>query len=352
MLIFIRHSIALRASPWVISVPLTKLRRYHLNPLQLLRFNLPHSALSKWILKAVVQKAISFLPYKENINFFFQKYVTKGVELNDTHFGYKLAAARDHIRYYDQYGSATADRSTVLELGTGWYPIVPTMLFLAGFGQIVSVDIRSWMTRDRQLLAINRMLNYYETGQLQAYLPQLREDRLMVLREICAANPETLTAADISARIHLQPLVMDATRLDFADDYFDFICSNNTFEHVYTPVLRGILTEFKRVLKPDGVMSHFIDLSDHFAHLDPSIDIYHFLRYSRRQWQLIDNAIQPQNRLRWRDYVQLYRELDIPIRKEDFLAGDVAAVHAAEIDEEYAGYTAQELAISHGYIIS
>ncbi|WP_116125880.1 class I SAM-dependent methyltransferase [Lewinella sp. IMCC34183] len=308
--------------------------------------------MAKWWLKAVVQKAISFLPYKEQVNFFFQKYVTRGVDLDDRHFRYKLEAARDHLKYYARYGTVPPAEAMALELGTGWYPIVPALLFLAGFREVVSVDIRSWMNRERQLIALRRILDYHDSGRLQPYLSDPRPDRLATLRELCGPAGDTLNQAEISARLHLRALVMDATRLDFPDDHFDFICSNNTFEHVHAPVLRSILAEFRRVWKPDGVMSHFIDLSDHFAHLDAGIDIYHFLRYSDRQWARIDNDIQPQNRLRWRDYRDLYTDLGIPVREEEVVAGDAGAVRATSVSDAFSGYTAEELAISHGYLVS
>jgi len=71
----------------------------------------------KWKAKAVVQKAISFLPQKQRINTLFQKYVTRGLALNDEHFRYKLTHARDHIRYQEQYGSVDLSEARILELG-------------------------------------------------------------------------------------------------------------------------------------------------------------------------------------------------------------------------------------------
>ena len=307
--------------------------------------------MAKWILKAVVQKVISFLPAKERINFFFQKYVTHGVDLTDEHLGYKLDAARDHIHYYDEYGAVDRNDARTLELGTGWYPIVPLMLYLNGFGQTVSIDIRKWTNKERQLIAITRLLDYYDRGLLGTYFQAVEPDRIEVLREILA-HPNAYDEGRINERIGLETHIMDATQLDFPDGSFDLICSNNTFEHIYPRVLRRILQEFKRVLKPSGVMSHFIDLSDHFAHLDGAIGIYNFLRFTDKQWALIDNDIQPQNRLRWPDYVAMYGELDIPIREEAFRAGDPAELQQVPLAAAYRAYSPEQLAISHGYIIT
>ncbi len=142
----------------------------------------------KWILKAAVQKVISYLPYKEDINFVFQKYVTRGVDLTEGHFEFKLDAARDHIQYYRQYGSVPAQQAIVLELGTGWYPIVPTMLYLAGFSRVISIDIRTWMTTERSLVAFRKILAYHDSGRLAAYVPDIDLERLALTRR----SPSTI----------------------------------------------------------------------------------------------------------------------------------------------------------------
>ncbi len=307
--------------------------------------------MANWILKAVVQKAISFLPAKEKVNFFFQKYVTRGVDLSDEHFGYKLDAARDHLRYYRKYGSVPMQEATVLELGTGWYPIVPLLFFLSGFGRTVSIDIRKWTSKERQLVGIRKVLDYLDRGSLTAYTDTIFPARVEILRRI-AGNPDAYTETQINALIQLDTRIMDATHLEFADDTFDFICSNNTFEHIYEPVLREILKEFKRVLNPQGIMSHFVDLSDHFAHLDGSINIYNFLRFSELQWKLIDNDIQPQNRLRWPDYLAIYDELSIPVRETDYRPGALDHLAEIELAERFQRYSPGDLAISHGYLVS
>jgi SAM-dependent methyltransferase len=307
--------------------------------------------MAKWILKAVVQKGISYLPYKQELNFFFQKYITRGVALTDAHFVYKLEAARDHLRFYTRFGTVPLAEARVLELGTGWYPIVPAILYLAGCNAIESIDIRNWLTVERQLTAYRKILEYYDSGRLSPYLANPQSDRIGLLRELCRSpSPRS---AGISERVGLRTTIMDATALTYADDTFDLICSNNTFEHIHAPVLREILREFKRVLKPRGVMSHFVDLSDHFAHLDGSITIYHFLRFSEGQWRWIDNDIQPQNRLRWPDYRAVYAELGIAIRAEEVRAGDLQALATVPVHPQFAArLTAEELAVSHGYLVS
>ena len=45
---------------------------------------------------------------------------------------------------------------------------------------------------------------------------------------------------------------MDATRMTFPDNTFDFVYSFNTFEHLPEP--RPVLRDLRRVVKPGGVV--------------------------------------------------------------------------------------------------
>jgi len=136
----------------------------------------------KWVLKAVVQKTISFLPYSNKINYFFQKSVTKAVILADEYFNDRLGHARDHLSAYSNY-SQNKIPNTCLELGTGRYPIVPISFFLAGSRQIYSVDISFLTSKERIKTTIDKFLEAESKGVLKEFVPVI-EERFNVLREI------------------------------------------------------------------------------------------------------------------------------------------------------------------------
>lgn len=302
------------------------------------------------MLKAAVQKGISFLPAKQKVNYWFQKNITQGVKLTDEHFGYKVEHARDHITFFNKYGNPGTDK-TILELGTGWYPIIPLFMYLTDSGKVISIDIQSWQSKDQHLTAIKKIQEWKVSGKLGTFLDQLKPERWKTLQAILD-QPEAYSLGSINQEIGLQVLIQDARQAEMATGSIDFICSNNTFEHIYPDVLSGILKEFKRVLRPDGVMSHFIDLSDHFAHFDASINVYNFLQFSEKDWQRIDNSIQPQNRLRMPAYRALYEKLDIPIIEESLRKGNVELLRQISIHEEFQDYSLEDLAITHGYLVT
>lgn len=305
--------------------------------------------MKKWILKAAVQKAISVLPFRNRINYWFQKYVTRGVDLDEEHLHWKLTHARDHLGYLEKYGRQ--EGAVCLELGTGWYPIVPIMLYLHGAEKVQTIDLNAHLTKATLRTCLEKLVLFSATNQLEQWFPKVKPERWSSLLQVWK-ELEQLALEEALSSLNIVSLVGDARQIPTPDATFDFICSNNTFEHIFPDVLADILKEFKRVLKPQGVMSHFIDLSDHFAHFDHSITIYNFLRYSEAQWRRIDNVIQPQNRRRWPQYQELYHSLGIPIREEEVRPGDQALLREVPVHKEWKRFSDKELAISHGYLVS
>lgn len=303
--------------------------------------------IKKWILKAIVQKTISFLPWGHRINYLFQKYVTKGVQLSDAYFEDRLGHAQTHLAAWEKYGSGRPLQST-LELGAGWYPVVPVALYLCGAETIRTADITRLTNARHVQTTLRKFLEYAADGRLAGYI-RAQPERLEQLRALAETPPdfEALTRA-----LHLEYLIGDARRLPLPGGSVDLVHSNNTFEHIYPDILAGLLREFKRVVRPGGVQSHFIDLSDHFAHFDRSITIYHFLRFSPAAWRWIDNSIQPLNRLRIPDYRRLYREAGIPIHEETLRPGSVEDLRTVPVDALFSGNTEAENAVSHGHLVS
>ena len=301
-----------------------------------------------WIAKAVIQKSISFLPYKHRINYLFQKYVTKGVLLTDALMDDKLTHCSNHLKYYAKYGHKP-EAFTSLEIGTGWYPIVPIGFFLAGADTIYTIDISSLLKTSAIHQTIQKFLDYHASGKLQTYLPVINQDRLEVLKAALQMQGDPQLVLE---KMHIKTTVGDARKMPFADGSIDLINSNNTFEHIPEDILADILLEFKRVLKPHGIMSHQIDMSDHFAHLDKSITIYNFLQYTDAHWNRIDNSIQPQNRLRIADHRRLHQQTGFKVVEEINRPGSISDLKRVNLADKYKSYSDADLAVSHTLIVS
>ncbi|MEO5569815.1 MAG: class I SAM-dependent methyltransferase [Bacteroidia bacterium] len=309
--------------------------------------------MKKWILKAIVQKTISFLPFKHRINFLFQKYVTKGLFLTDIYFEDRLIHASNHLKGYQKLSGKNIP-AKALELGTGWYPVVPITLFLCGADEIHSIDVAELTNKDFLITTLVKYVHYLNNPskkKLFTGLP-LINIRIKILNELLTKKDST-SLNEMLSSLNLKYKVTDATKTDYPSGYFDLVNSNNTFEHIYPEVLEKILLEFKRITKPiGGVMSHFIDLSDHFAHFDKTITIYNFLKFSDSKWKWINNSIQPMNRLRINDYLEIYRKLNIPVTQIQNRKFNIEEVKAVDVAEKYKRYSLEDLAVSHSYVFS
>jgi SAM-dependent methyltransferase len=305
--------------------------------------------MGKWIFKAIIQKGISFMPFGHKINFLFQKYITRGVNLSDPYFEDRLTHCGEHYKYFRQFCSA--EKFSHLEIGTGWYPVVPVGMFLCGADTVTTIDLTRFTNEQRFRATVKKYYERHQSGKLSVLLPAVSKDRLNVLLGE-AQNPTCSSLGAFLEKFRMEYHVADARKVPFKDNSFDLITSNNTFEHIYPEALEGILLEFKRLCKKGGVMSHSIDLSDHFAHMDESITIYNFLKYSEAQWKWINNSIQPMNRLRIYDYREMYRKISIPITLEINREFDLEDYNKVEVDGRFLSHRAEENAVSHTQLIS
>ncbi len=289
------------------------------------------------------------MPYATNINFLFQKYVTKGVFLSDEYFYDRLSHARDHLNTYQKW-TGKSFPETSLEIGTGWYPVVPVAFFLAGTEKIYSVDISFLTSKERVKITLDKFVECFDTNRLIDFV-SFKAERLQVVKEILL-HFDAFTLQEILQQLNITYLVEDARKLSLQNDSIDLVNSNNTFEHIYPEILIPILKEFKRVVKKQqGVMSHAIDMSDHFAHFDKSISIYNFLRFSTTQWKWIDNSIQPQNRLRFSDYQKIFSDLQLPIIEQIFRPGNSIEVAQIPLAKPFSDMNPEAVAISHCYFV-
>jgi len=297
-----------------------------------------------WVTKALVQKIISFLPFRHSINFFFQKHVTHGVELTDEYFSDRLIHARNHLKYFTELTGSEIPSKT-LELGTGWYPVIPIYFFLKGVNRIYTVDIADHIKRDYTKLTIKRFLSEIEAGRLSVENEQLVQERIEQLKSILKS--ESIPEQQLLYNLGIIVKIRDARDSAFGVEVFDLIHSNNTFEHISETELKEILGEFNKLLKKGGIMSHFIDMTDHFAHFDKSISIYNFLRFSPSKWRMIDNSIQPQNRLRVTDFENIYKELGVDYKIVEIREGNVDELSQIPLHKTFSNYTKDNLAMSH-----
>ena len=272
-----------------------------------------------WLLKAAVQGAISPLPGRDRLNHVLQRYITGSVTLTDEVFERKLAQCHRHLESYrTQHGALPRH---VLELGTGWYPIVPIGLIDMGVERVTTFDVNPLCDLARARTA------------LQRFGSDLR------------ADPAAADAARLLEPLGIRMVVRDVRESGLDQASVDLFVSNNTLEHIPPATLSEIMAEFRRLAAPGAVMDHFIDMSDHYAHFDRSITEFNYLRYSDRRWRLVNNRLQYQNRLRISDYRRTVEEAGFRVVSEEPERGHADDLEQITLAPRFRGYPRDELAI-------
>jgi hypothetical protein len=300
-----------------------------------------------WRIKGLVQGAIATLPASDRVNFVFQRYVTRTAVLHGDWFAHKLDQAGAHWRHWSAPGpgrSHPGAPARVLEVGTGWHPVVALALALGGAGQVLTFDrvplLRSWTL----VPTVRAMVAAVDEGRFGPDLPPPDPQRLAVLREL-AARPR-LAATDL-ARVGVSVRIADVRDTGLPPASIDLFVSNNTFEHIPGDVLDGICRSYRVLCTPDAVMSHFVDMSDHYSHFDPDISPVHFLRFEDRAWRKWDNDIVPQNRLRLSDYRRLLTAAGFEVVAEEANCLAVELVTQVPVADRFARYPVEELQVTH-----
>lgn len=297
----------------------------------------------KWHLKAVLQKTLSVLPFKYQLNHYFQKYITKGVQLTEFYFQDRLQHAKAHLNAYtNKYNTSPA---SALEIGTGWYPVVPLYYFLNGVKRIYLNDVVQLSNKQNLLTTIEKYIQLTDSENVNS-------EAWNQLQSIYNQS-EDLSFEDILEQLGMHYEIGEISQLEFSQSEYHLISSNNTFEHIYRESFPKILQKLHALVsKENGLMSHYIDMSDHFSHTDNSITNFNFLKFSESQWKWIDNSIQPMNRMRLCEFEQVYKELNIPIQQIEIDISQEEVLSTVKLDPYFNKMDKEQLAVTHCYVVS
>ncbi len=235
------------------------------------------------VLKSVAKSLIPFLPVARRLKRRILPY--------QDNLGNSRLALANGLQMIRLLRSVDANiRGDILEVGSGWLPVIPLLFHLCGARRVVMTDIERLM--DAQTIERARRL--------------IGEDLGPVARELGLDEAE---AAD-KLRSGFQPdyvVPWDSARHPAGS--VDIVVSRAVLEHVPPPAIEAWTADFSRILRPGGVICHFIDNSDHWEHQDKSLSRVDFLRYEDGLfWRMACRETQAyQNRLRHGDYLALFR---------------------------------------------
>lgn len=304
----------------------------------------------RWILKSIVQRAISLLPCSRQLNALMQKHVTHGYYASEATFEGKLATSRQHLENYRTFSKHSCRDISVFELGTGTWPIVPIALFLCGAREVHTYDIESLIEPDLLENTLSLFATAIRTGRLEAMLPDAQQERMEPLENLIQHNHDAPDRFLAHLGIHLH--VGDARATTLPAGSIDLVFSTVVFEHVPRVILLGLMAEFRRILRPGGVMSHFIGLEDQYCSFDRGITPYNFLRYSSRQWRWLNNPIIPLTRLRVPDYREVTLASGFQIVDERHQNGSADDLRTVPLAPEFRHHPFEDLLPLYSWMVS
>jgi SAM-dependent methyltransferase len=254
----------------------------------------------------------------------------------------------EQLRIIESAGTQIANK-VVLELGTGWQPIIPILFFLKGAQKIFLIDSQRLIDKELLVSVIDN---------LKKHIP-LMSKKLVIkeehIRKQLYVKSET-TIEDIFDNFNMKYLApYDARDIKLPDNCTDIITSRAVLEHISPAILEGILAEFRRILKGDGVMCHIIDNSDHWEHKDRTISRLNFLKYEDWFWRLTSiNPLDYQNRMRHYEYLSMLNRTGFQAIG-DYSSPDESAMmdlRHMKVCTKYKGISHRDLAILTSMILA
>ena len=291
----------------------------------------------QWLLKSGMQRAISYLPRSESINHFFQRHVTRRVPMSEEQILKRVQWAQRHLTTLRRspIGGQFADVHAY-EFGAGWDLTIALCYWSVGIERQTLVDIEPHARVD---LVNHAMSNLSRLG---ARLPALLG---LPVRPL--PNHQISSMDDLGERFGIRYLApVDARATQLPAESFSFITSSDTLEHIPHDDLVPTLRECARIMAPRGVMSHLIDMMDHYQYGDSRITVYNFLKYSDKQWRWLNSPMEYQNRLRLPDYRTAAKNAGLTIAEEEVRwpsETNLEVLNTMRVAERFRGLDVQEL---------
>ncbi len=293
-----------------------------------------------WKVKGVVQGILSHLPFGSAVNDQLQLMLGERRHLKQHVHAKVVQDWCVHVGNLRAEGARISGKE-LLELGTGWLPVLPVCFALAGASRCHSFDL----DRKLDLRRVTALLPL-----LEPLLPQIAEASGELLAEVQDRFDYLRAARDADDMLRRANLVYhapaDARRTGLADRSIDIYFSNSVLEHVDAAALAGLMREAARVVRLDGMVSHSINCGDHYAYFDGRISKLNYLKFSSAEWRRWNNGILYQNRLRPVDFIASAEQAGLTIIAHHWHPNEtlLASLPESAIAAEFRRYSRDDLA--------
>lgn len=300
-----------------------------------------------WRVKAVVQGLLSKVPVGESLNDGLQRWVGGRLD-QGRHIDMKFTGDWLVLMRVLRELKFEVRGQTLMEVGTGWLPVLPLSFALCGARGVHSFDLSRHLNQSAVPGVLRRLGTHLKAlseaaGQTEAEVTE--RHRCLTSAANAAANLLDAGAAvlDLAGIKYHAPA--DATRTGLPSRSLGLVFSNSVLEHVSAAALGPLMTETKRLLTAQGLALHSVNCGDHFAYFDRAITPLNYLRYTDDQWQRWNNNLLFQNRLRPSDFTATARRHGLKVvhqiqtERQDLLA----KIPGHQIAPEFQHYDARDL---------
>lgn len=215
----------------------------------------------------------------------------------------------------------------LLELGTGWLHWESTVLRLFFDVRVTLFDV--W--DNRQFAPFQRYFSdFARVVDAEIAMAPAERERVHGLLSRIARTESFDEAYDVLGHTYV---VNPRGTIDaLPSDTFALVFSASVLEHVSADLVRGVVADMARVLKPGGHTLHLIDLGDHLAYYDPAVPcLKNYLRYSERTWRtLFQNDVQYFNRVQPAEWLAAFADAGLALVDERRNTIDLTGVEVAE----------------------
>lgn len=293
--------------------------------------------MAKWIAKMSIQKILGTFPFGAKANRLLQKR-SGSDKLREDYFLRKWA----HATILCEANSPSADQpgGVAMELGTGWFPVASLAFRNAGFERVLTFDLTEHATSTSVRDVLKMIVSSADQKKIDVDPSFLAEVHAQLDSSLERSAIEILNALGVEYKVGN---VLDSNE----SGSIDLFTSLNTLEHIEESLLLEMFQKFKKMSSGSGRMSHWIDMSDHFAHFDKKITRYNFLRFSKFTWSLLCSPLNYQNRMRYPDYIRVASQAGWNnISTDNSIIHSRPELETVPIHADFKHFSTEELAVS------
>jgi SAM-dependent methyltransferase len=302
-----------------------------------------------WIYKALFYKILSCFPpsFQKKISYFIRRNYG---QLKSPIRTYGLSTTEDLFERIKQQKIAPKDK-VFFELGTGWVPYTSIYLSLMGAKKVYTLDLDNLIKNEIVFELLEIILNKIDK-KLRSNLDQSKVKKLKKFKDLKKFSYlEVFRALDIVYLPKSNP-----KNINIDNNSIDFYYSRSVFEHIPSKDLIDIISEGRRLLKPNGLFISKIDLSDHFANKNNLLSQINFLKYSKATWNFLSkNNFSYANRLRISDFKEYFESLNMSLLNEDNVVSQKIVKQLQEskfkVHKDFWKYDLTELATTSSWLI-